>query len=453
MLFMFMLMFVAPARVLHAQASTRDTTKRDSSAATLRDSSEARLARMEKEIALLRRQLGDETQSATHTRSRFGLVLTARLQMNIFSNDERVNTVDVPQFVLAPPTTANPAGDPGTRSFGFSMRQSRVGAAVTVDSVLGARFDGDIDIDFFGGTSTGPGDRKLFPELRLRTARAKLHWKRTELMFGSEVPLISDLNPISLAAVGIPEFVGAGNLWNWLPQVRVTRELFGATDESGLRIAIQAAALSPFSSNVHVAETDAVDAGERSGRPFLESRVRIRWGSADNGEPTEGEVQTHGGELGFGGHYGWIRAAGDSTQHSQAISADLRAALGHSLEIRGEVYRGQLLRGLGGGSIGQSFGRALANETLGPPLRDVAGWIQLNAQPHPTTIIGFGCGFDAVNSSDRPQRSHNETCAAHAEYRPVQPVFIAFEARQLRTHYTKQTYSAMHLNIAMGFEW
>ncbi|MEP6764975.1 MAG: hypothetical protein ABJB66_11715 [Gemmatimonadaceae bacterium] len=445
------MLVLTSTRTASSQAASRDSIKRDSISASP-DSVAARLARLEKELALLRRQLGDETRTATHTHSRFGLILRARLQLNMFANDERVNIVDIPQFVLASPSSTT-VDSPGRRSFAMSLRQSRIGATLSADTVLGAKFDGDIDIDFSGGTSTGPGDRKLFPEPRLRVARAQLHWKRTELLFGSETPLISDLNPISLAAVAFPEFVGAGNLWNWLPQIRVTRELLGPTDEAGLRIAVQGAVLSPYSSSIYVAETDAVDAGERSGRPFLESRVRARWGSADNGDASEGEVQKSGGEIGIGGHFGWVFAVGDTLQHSQAIAADLRAALGKSIEIRGEIYKGQLLRGLGGAAIGQNFGRALANETLGPTLRDVAGWIQLNAEPHPTLVVGLGCGFDSINSNGRPVRSHNSTCAAHVEYRPMQPVFFAFEVRGIRTHYTTQSFGATHVNLAMGFEW
>ena len=439
------------ANISHSQSS--NVTRRDSIAKASSDSTEARLKRLEAELALLRQQLGDEDRHGTRTRSRVGLTLSARLQLNMFANSNRVNTLDVPQSVLAPPATANPLGSAGTKSFGMSLRQSRVGAAITVDSVMGAKFDGDIDIDFFGGVSAGPGDRKLFPELRLRTARAQLRWKKTELLFGSETPLISDLNPISLAAVGFPEFVGAGNLWNWLPQIRVTREVFASTDESNVRVAIQAAILSPFSSSLHVAETDAVDAGERSARPFLESRLRLRWGSAEDVGTAEGEVEKHGGEIGFGAHYGWVRVVGDSLQHSQAIAADVRTALGHSLELRGEVYRGQLLRGLGGGGIAQNFGRARSTETLGPPLRDVAGWIQLNYEPSPILIVGVGCGFDSVNSNDRPLRSHNGTCASHAELRPAQPVFLSFEVRRIQTRYTDQSFGATHFNLALGFEW
>lgn len=112
-----------------AQPSRSDTTRRDTTAVHA-DSTAARLARLEAELALLRQQLGDETRSATHTRSRIGLTLMARVQLNLFTGYGRTNSVDVPQVVLAPVTPANTSGTPGTRSFGMSLRQSRVGGAV-----------------------------------------------------------------------------------------------------------------------------------------------------------------------------------------------------------------------------------------------------------------------------------------------------------------------------------
>lgn len=435
-----------------AQTASRDTIRKDS-ASVARDSLEARLTQLERDLALLRAQLGDESRIAARTRSRTGLIFTARMQMNMFANTERTNSVDVPQLVLAPPTTVNPNSNPGTRTFGMSMRQSRIGAAVSVDSVLGGRFEGDFDLDFFGGSSTGPGDRRLFAEPRLRTARAQMHWARTELLIGSETPLISDLNPISVAAVGFPGFVAAGNLWNWLPQIRLTQEVLGsAKNGSPVTFALQGALLAPFSSAQHIAETDAVDAGERSGRPFIETRARLRWGPGEDGNLSDGEMPGRGGEIGVSAHYGWVRTSGTGMQNSKAIAADAHVALPRNLELRGEVYRGQLLRGLGGGGIGQNFGRAIDTSSVGPILRDVAGWVQLNAQLHPTFIAGVGCGLDAVDLRDRPVRQRNTACAAHTLYRPNQPVFIAFELRGLQTRYADRNYRGTHFNLAIGFE-
>lgn len=429
-----------------------DSVKRDS-AAIANDSVAARLRKLEEDLALLRRQVSDETRSTARTRSRIGLTFFARVQLNTFANTRRVNNVDVPQLLLAPLSTTSAQGTPGTRTLGMSLRQSRVGAAVGVDSVFGARFEGDIDLDFFGGASTGPGDRRLFPELRLRTARAQLHWKKTELLVGSETPLISALNPISVASVGLPGFVAAGNLWNWLPQVRITREIIGGSESSlPLRVAIQAAALSPFSNAQHGGETDAVDAGERSGRPFLETRLRTRWGAGEDGSISDGEMLSRGGEIGISAHYGWLRAFGPNLQTSKAIAADAQIALPWRLELRGEFYRGQLLRGLGGGAIGQNFGRAIDSGTVGPILHDIAGWAQINAQISPIFIAGAGCGIDKVDLRDRPVRQRNSICAVHALLRPSQPVFIGFELRGLKTRYADRNYRGAHFNLALGFE-
>lgn len=428
-----------------------DSAKRDS--AVTRDSLAARLTQLENDLALLRRQLSDEVRSSTRTRSRIGVTFSARIQLNAFANDQRVNNVDVPQLLLAPLSSTSAQGTPGTRSFGMSLRQSRLGAAVTVDSVWGARFEGDVDLDFFGGVSSGPGDRRLFPEPRLRTARAQLRWKRTELLVGSETPLISDLNPISVASVGLPGFVAAGNLWNWLPQIRLTREIFGSPSSAWpVRVAVQGAVLAPFSNAQHGGETDAVDAGERSGRPYLQGRVRARWGAEDDGNLTDGEMLGRGGEIGISAHRGWLRTTGPSLQPSQAIAADAHFALPHSLELRGEFYRGQLLRGLGGGAIGQNFGRAIDSALVGPILRDMAGWVQLNAQLSPILIAGAGCGIDAVNLKDRPVRQRNSACSVHALLRPSQPLFVSFEVRALQTRYAERNVRGTHFNLALGFE-
>lgn len=456
-LLLFVVASLLTASFSYAQTVPRDTVKRDTvkrdSAAVSRDSLNARLTQLEKDLELLRGQLADESRIAARTRSRIGLIFTARMQLNMFANDQRTNSVDVPQVVLAPQPSVNPNSNPGTRTFGMSMRQSRIGAAVSVDSVLGGRFEGDFDLDFFGGTSNGPGDRRLFAEPRLRTVRAQMHWSRTELMIGSETPLISDLNPISVAAVGLPGFVAAGNLWNWIPQIRLTQEILGsAKNGSPATFALQGALLSPYSNAQHIAETDAADAGERSGRPFIESRARLRWGANEDGNLSDGEMLGKGGEIGFSGHYGWVRTSGTTMQNTKAIAADAHIALPGNLELRGEVYRGQLLRGLGGGGIAQNFGRAIDTASVGPALRDVAGWFQINSQLHPTLIAGVGCGFDAVDLRDRPVRQRNTSCAAHTLYRPNQPVFIAFELRGLQTRYAERNYRGTHLNLAIGFE-
>ena len=418
------------------------------SAALSVDSLAARLARAEAAIALLREQLANEAESAVKTRSRFRLDLTARVITNVFTTVGRVNSHDVPIFVLARADTA--AAAVGRGATGLTVRQSRIGAAMVVRDVLGGEFSGDVDLDFFGGVSNGPGDRRLFPEPRLRVTRAILRWDRSFVLVGSETPLVSDLNPVSAAAVGVPNFVAAGNLWNWLPQVRAGRDL-GTTRVGGhaVTLGVQGAVLEPFTGVLPVGEVDAGDAGNRSRRPFLEGRLSLRTeGTEDAGDA---EI-ARGAEIGLGVHRGWVRTTANRLDASRALTADWRFPLSRWAELRGEAYTGRLVRGLGGGGVAGSFGRPAPGTTVGPPIRDVAAWTQLNVQPHVTLIAGAGCGWDRADPDDRPTRRENTVCAAHTLWHPVQPVVLGLEFRWLRTRYEAGPELARHLNLALGFE-
>jgi hypothetical protein len=445
-----------------AQAPTPrpDSVTRTAPDSLSADSLAARLARTEAAIALLRQQLAEQAESGARLRSRARFELSATVLTNAFYTSTRVNNVDVPQVVLPPTATGDDGG-----ALGASVRQTRVGAAASMDDVLGAAFDASVDLDFFGGVQSGPGDRRLFPEPRLRVARARLVWARTELLVGSETPLVSDLDPVSVAAVGTPDFSGAGNLWNWLPQVRVSRELGAGVDahaapgsERRLRVAVQAAVLAPFTNAQGAGEPDATDAAERSRRPFLEGRVRARWGaaSAEHDLPGLGTILDGGGEIGVGVHRGWVDVGGGAIRSSRAVTADARVVLARHVELRGEGYvGGRLVRGLGGGAIGQTFGRVPAGApagTIGAPLSDAGGWAQLNWRPHPVLLTGAGCGYNAVDPAGRPLRRSNLACATHLTWRPMEPLLLGLEYRRLRTRYDAGPFVGHHLNLALGVE-
>ena len=439
-----------------AERPAADSVRPPLDAAAL-DSLRARLARAEAAIALLRTQLGDESESAVHSRSRVRVELSGQVVTNAFLTDGRANVVDVPQSVLAPPLPTAPP-QTSTGALGLTLRQTRLGVGVTVTEVLGGSFNGDVELDFFGGQQTAPGDRRLFPEPRLRTASARVAWRHTELFFGQETPLISDQTPVSLAAVGIPNFSGAGNLWNWLAQVRLTQQL-ARTGAAGreVRWALTGAVMSPFAGSVYPGEQDAVDAGERSRRPALEARLGARWGGEDGAETiVGGQIGDRGGEIGIGAHLGWIEVVDDRIEQSRAVSVDARAVLARGIELRGEGYAGRMLRGLGGGGIGQNFGNVPPGSpagSVGAPLRDVAGWAQVNVQPHALVLAGIGCGIDLANADDAPTRLQNTSCAAHAQWRPAQPLVLALEYRQIGTRYARGTFGVKHVNLAIGFEY
>lgn len=432
-----------------AQAQRAPVTPAAAADSVSADSLLARLARAEAAIALLRAQMATESQSTVHTRSRIQLELTGRVQTNAFWTSNRVNNVDVPQTALA---FADPA--PATGAFGMSLRQTRLGASVGVNDVAGATFVADLEADFFGGVQNGPGDRRLFPEPRLRTSRALLRWTRTELMVGSDVPLVSPLNPISVAASGTPGFSAAGNLWNWLPQLRLGQQLVSTTLRgTSVRVGVQAAVMTPIVSAQLPGEVDGVDAGERSRRPAVEARLHAQWGDGTDAGATDASIARFGGEIGVGVHRGSAVTEGGRETTSRALAMDARASFGGRWELRGEAYAGQLLRGLGGGGIGQAFGRPASGALSGPPIRNRAGWAQLNLQALRTVLLGAGCGVDVANQADRPVRTRNTVCAGHALWRPAEPLLLDLEYRRLETRFDAGGLGrAHHLNLTFGVE-
>lgn len=392
------------------------------------DSIRERLDDAEAAIEALREQLATEASSALRTRSRVALEFNGRILMNAFRNSKETNNTDVPmyRYQVAP---GSPKG--GTA---MSIRQTTLGVAVQVADVLGGRFTGDLDVDFFGGQQPSGGGR-TFPLMRLRTARAVVDWEHGQLLIGQEQPLVAGLNPVSLATVGTPGFSYAGNLWFWLPQVRGTVQTTGK-----VRLGLQGAVLAPMSADPQGAFDTQFDAAERTNMPFLQARVRAAWGE-------DGSA----GEIGVGIHAGRINDAAGDAHDSKAVTADLLVPIGSRLELRGEFYTGQLVRGLGGGAIGQGFG--VGGTT---PVSTTAGWGQLNFRVTPRVLVGAGYGFDDPEDSDLAPtgtRWLNVVQEAHVHWRPAGPLVFGFEWRSIRTRYDASDYPNTHLNLALGFEF
>lgn len=157
--------------------------------------------------------------------------------------------------------------------------------------------------------------------MRLRTARAALAWDHFTLMAGQDDPLITDVNPVSLAPVAS----GAAGAFN-----------------------------------------TGFDPAERSRQPSLQARVSARWGEEESA-----------GEIGVGIHRGRVLTQADTVElSSEAIAVSAVVPLGRFVELRGEAFDGQLLSGLGGGGIGQSI------SNTGTAVRGRGGWAQLNLRPN-----------------------------------------------------------------------
>ena len=380
-------------------------------------------------LAVLARPAPGQNSPAdtTHPATRRSVELSGFVLVNGFFTNARMNNSDVPQ--LAEADTNGVAGSGG------SIRQTRLGVFVTEPDVLGGSFSGEVDVDFFGGQEPSSGGR-TFPLLRMRRAVGTVQWAHAQLLFGQESPLVAERSPRSLASVGFPDFAGAGNLWLWTPQGRVTIET-GYT----LRLALQAAVLAPTAGSAQTTFATQLDSAERTKRPALEGRLRLGWGPSD--DPSE---------IAVGGHLGWLKgldsASGDTLLVSKAVTVDARIKIGIA-ELIGEAFTGQALAGLGGGGIGQSTGAG------GVPVRTKGGWGQLNLRPVRQFMFGGGCGLDDPNDADVPAtgRLRNFVCEGHVELRPPGPLVFGFEYRHFSTRYQGGDFSASHLNLAAGYRF
>ncbi len=390
------------------------------------DSLAERVQRLEETVERLQHQLEEQAQAKVQSRLRNRVELSGLVLINWFYNGARFNNADVPQFVANPQDTT---GLPNSH-VGGTVRQTRLGIAVSGARAIGGDLSADLQMDFFGGQVASAGGRTR-PLFRVRTAAVKVDWPHLGLLVGQESPLVAPLSPVSFAATGTPGFAGSGNLWLWIPQARLTFET-----GSRVRFGLQAAALAPMQPSPQPAFDTQADSAEKSGRPTLEGRAYVGWGSED----TESQ-------LGLGIHRGWIATTGDTLLSSEAYTADLRLAVGPRVSILGEAFfNGQALSGLGGGGIGQNQGAGDA------PVRTRGGWVQLNVRPNFAWELGGGYGFDDPNDADlaAAARFKNVSYEGHLNWRPGGGLLLGLEFRRIETTYQPGVISANHINWFAG---
>jgi hypothetical protein len=412
-------------------AARRDSTLR-AQAARL-DSLSDRADSLADAMQRLQRQLADQAQSKVGSRLRNHVELSGLILLNGFYNGARMNVPDVPGWVSRNQDTT---GLPNA-SLGGLMRQTRLGLTVSGVQAVGADMSADLELDFFGGFPAS-GDDRFFTPPRIRTANVRIDWPHFGLLVGQEKPLVSPQNPVTYAMIGWPGFWGAGNLWEWIPQARATLE-FG----SSVRFGLQGAALDPVQvKDEGYATPIGVDAGEKSGRPSVEGRMYLGWGSDENESV-----------FGVGVHQSWVATTTSAMLSSQAVTADFRIVLGGIVTVAGEAFSGQALAGLGDGGVDQSFG------PQGQPVRSRGGWAQLNVALVSGWEFGGGFGMDDPNDTDLLQadgtlpagaRLKNVAYEGHVHWKPGGGLLLGAEIWRFQTTYPQGAISANHVNVFAG---
>src|SRR5205814_64676 len=106
--------------------------------------------------------------------------------------------------------------------------------------------------------------------VRLRTANGRLDWENTSLVVGQDSLFISPNSPTSFASLLVPSLGYSGNLWAWIPQVRLEHK-FNLNDDQS--VSFQAGILDNVTGERSYSSQRLPQAGEASGRPAFAART------------------------------------------------------------------------------------------------------------------------------------------------------------------------------------
>ena len=334
------------------------------------------------------------------------LRLYGTLLMNISTSDTVQVGQDVPLWPLPgnvnvtyPDGTTRRAGSVGDTI--FTARQSILGVQVSPKAAgAGWNPSGLVEIDFFGSRPVDPGfqpQNRVFNQPRLRRGYLQLDKGGWRIIAGQDKAILAPLDPISLSHVAIPLGATAGDLWAWLPQVRVeNRHKFG-----GSTLLVQAGVLRPSFGDARLTDQSGVNGsavdgtfsgfGERGRQPFYEARVALS-------HPYAGRTAT----VAVSGHYGREAVGANKGIDSSAVAVDWTLPIIKYLIFRGEGFTGGNLVPFGGG-IDQGVAFTPAAGTTPAQFRkiaDVGGWAELISPVTPKDILYAGAGTDDPRDRD-----------------------------------------------------
>jgi hypothetical protein len=397
---------------------------------------------LEEQIQLLNGKVDDQYQTKVESASKYRVRLSGIVLFNLFSNRGNVDNADFPHLVV-PQTDYHLNG-----SFGGTLRQSLLGLEVFGPKLAGARTSGDVQFDFAGGFNSQAPNGVTSGLVRLRTATLHLDWARASVVAGQDALFFAPLSPTSLASFAEPALAYSGNLWDWIPQVRVERRFQFSGDSM---LTLQAGILDPITEQRPASSFYRVaQAGEASAQPGIGSH--LGWSRLAFGQPLT---------LGVGGYYSRQNWGLGRTVDSWVGISDWNLPLGRLVSVSGEFYRGRAIGGLGGG-IGYSVLMDAANPT-GPlqPLDDIGGWSQLKFKPLAKLEFNAAVGQDSVFGSDLRafpavipyfnQLERNRGGFVNFIYRPRSDLLFSMEYRRLETSaLAESNNSANHVNLSMG---
>lgn len=402
---------------------------------------EARIDKIEETQALLNDKINEQYQTKVEAASKYHVRLSGIVLMNAFRNHGASDNFDFPNFAVAAPGTPQ-------SGFGATLRQSEIGLEVFGPTLIGAKTSANIHLDFAGGFPSTPNGVD-FGIARLKTASVRFDWVNTSLFAGQDSLFISPLSPTSFASLATPSFASAGNLWGWIPQLRVEHR-FNFSDNE--KVTVEAGILDNLTWELPPEPSYRYPtAGEQTGQPAYGARAA--WSTLVFGHELTAGVAGYYSRQDWSGRHidGWVG------------SGDWEVPITSRFTLSGEFYRGRAAGGLGAG-MGRTvlFGPSSFFST---PIRgtdSAGGWTQLKFQLTPKIEINGVIAQDDVFSRDvlgfataqdnySPILGRNRGASGNLIFRPRSDLILATEFRRLRTYPFYDTSSVTNqLNLAVA---
>ncbi len=361
---------------------------------------EAAAVPVEQQVAIQQRRTDDLAQTKVEAAQKFPLRIAGMALFNAYLNSKQNGGSEYPVTASAP----------GAGNAGATLRQTILGLEYRgPTAVWGGNVHGSVYMDFFGGTTNQAA--------RLRTGDIEIDWKTRSVMAGVEKPIFNPREPSSLAQVGISPMTGTGNLWLWLPQVRVEQDVsFGHA--SGVRAqmgVVGTREVGPYAGSTFSAPLDPV-------RPALEGRFEFYHKLDDDRRI----------EIAPGFHTSTTHANGVSIP-SQIFSMDWFLNPVRRVEFLGAFYSGQNVAPLGNGYEQGFYGYGRYLKAVA----SVGGWAQVTVHTLPRLDLHLFSGQQDDDNRDLAagRIGKNWMYGGNLYYRIAPNVLVGVEATQLRTWY------------------
>ncbi|MDQ6665489.1 MAG: hypothetical protein M3Z23_13990 [Acidobacteriota bacterium] len=358
---------------------------------------------VDERLQVQERRTAELAQTKVEASQRMPVSLTGMLLFNAFANGKSSGTSQDPVAARR---------DPSSSSSGASFRQTVLGLKFSgPDLPGGGKASGSLYMDFFAGTPEP--DNHL---LRIRVATVDLAWKNTTLTVGQDKPILAPREPSSLAQVGVSPLTGAGNLWDWQPQVRLEQR-FPLGERNGLRAQAAVYQTSEADANVPVAFAKSLERW----RPGYEGRFEF-WHAAG--------VRRF--EIAPGFHFSATHVAATSVP-SRAASLDWMIKPVSLIEFSGAWFRGENLANLG--TLRQGFVILSTGKAI--PIHSLGGWAQIAIFPTGRLSVHFYGGQQRDRESDLKFGgiARNFVYAGNFIYRLAPNLLTSLEFSQTRTTY------------------